>query len=325
MKLLVPWRESLVTDIAVIAFFGIIFQSTETMCRKKVFPMIASKLLRLNKQSLIQNFSKQACKLLWHSFCLILELMIFVNSDCWASIVNPYNPQHGTQLFWKNTARSPPTDIWLLYLVQTGYYVTNLVYILFIESPNDLLVMTSHHIATLGLIAVSYIPVVIGNYAASPLNGWKIGAVVMLIHEIGDVTLAVCKLLHYAQMKTISEMIFATHIVGWIWIRIVWFPRIVVSCLIDHTPSVYGEYRWRFWTGFVLLSLLWILNIFWCRYMLKLLFKAVVKKEKISDSRDKKRKSIEFNEIVKCVWVKLTDFAAWKLHVCVFLRSISFQ
>lgn len=189
------------TDIAILVSSGIIFQLTETLCRKKVFPLIATQSFNLNKEILIQNFSKQAWKFIWHSTCLILELAIFVNSDCWISIMNPYNAEHGTSLFWTNTNGLPTTMIRLLYLLQTGYYLTNLVYMFCIEPPNDLLTMAAHHTATIGLIIMSYLPVSNDSH----IQPWKIGAAIMFIHEIGDVTLALCKALHYAQSKSLQR------------------------------------------------------------------------------------------------------------------------
>lgn len=77
------------------------------------------------------------------------------------------------------TLQTPPSrDLKLYFMVQLGYHVHSLVYML-VLSPirNDFLEMLLHHVATIILIGGSFL----ANFTA-------FGALVVFTHDIGDVT-----------------------------------------------------------------------------------------------------------------------------------------
>ena len=262
--------QSVAIDAVIIVTSGIFFQCVETLCRTKVYPMIAKRLFKLKSDIAIYNFSKQAWKFTWHAFCLILELIVLMPSDFWSSTLNPYI---GTSVFWTDVEELPSNGIRFLHLFQIGYYCMSLLYMLAIDPPNDLLMMSVHHVVTLALLWMSYLP----------SGCWKIGSAVLFIHEVGDVTLTFTKSLHYVQLKTISEILFVFHILIWIWFRLICFPLMIWSIFVDVGLEV-----WQIGPSRVLQPILLILHIFWTRLMFGILFRAVVKKEIVGDPRDKK-------------------------------------
>lgn len=77
------------------------------------------------------------------------------------------------------TVNEAPSDkLKLYYMIQTGYHLQSLLYMVFL-SPirNDFIEMLLHHLVTLVLIVGSYL----ANYSA-------FGALVAFLHDIGDVS-----------------------------------------------------------------------------------------------------------------------------------------
>ena len=262
-------------DVVVIISAGLLFQSLKQLARKKAYPVLAHKLFSLKNDQLKWHFSKQFWKLTWHLSCFILELSTAIPSDFWPSVINPYGSKYGTSLLWEyETNELPSTGIRVLYLIQIGYYIFDSFYITLIDRTNDYLTMLVHHIATLALLWMSY----------SPPTTFKIGCAILIYHEFGDVSLYLCKTLHYAQFELTSNILFVIHIMIWIWTRLIWFPRVICSLYID-IPS--SPKYWQVWPCTILLFTLLILHIYWTYLMLRVLYKAVVKKEAMADHRDK--------------------------------------
>jgi len=261
---------AVVIDIIVFLAAGTCLQGLKHLGRTKAYPSIASKVLHLKNEKLIGHFSKQLWQLTWHGGSFILMLAVMVPSDFWPSIINPYG---GTELLWEYSDNGlPPTGIRALYLIQIGYYVTDFIYMWVKDKPNDIYIMSGHHIAAESLLWMSYLPP----------PGWKIGCAVLWVHEIGDVSLALCKTLHYGQFELTSNILFIIHIMIWIWSRLIWLPRIILSFYAYEKPDI-----WQIWPCGILLWALFILHAYWCYLMLKVLYKAVFEGKAMADDRDK--------------------------------------
>lgn len=77
------------------------------------------------------------------------------------------------------TMNDAPSDkLKLYYMIQTGYHLQSLLYMVFLAPiRNDFIEMLLHHLVTLILIAGSYM----ANYTA-------VGALIAFTHDIGDVS-----------------------------------------------------------------------------------------------------------------------------------------
>ena len=265
---------SIAIDVVVLLSSGAILIGLKLLCRKKLYPWIGSNVLKLSNEKFIWHFSKQLWKLTWHSMAFIWCLCALIPTDYWPCVVNPYG---GTSLIWEYANNShgklPSDSIRFLYVVQMGYYIGDFIFLVAKDRPNDLINMCVHHIAALALLAMSYLP----------SDCWQIGSVILLYHDMGDVGLYICKTLHYAQFKTISEILFVLEICVWIWSRLIWFPRIIVSLYIDIDDI------WSVWQVIPCSILLWtlaVLHTYWAFLMLRVLYRAV-KGEGMKDARDK--------------------------------------
>eukprot|EP01083_Nonionella_stella_P014404 40472_1 len=288
--------KAIAIDVVIILSSGIVIQCLKIFSRNKGFPWIANKLLKLHDDNDTFHISKEMWALTWHLFCLIFECSVVVTSTFWASAKNPYNTTYGTTLFW-HSATSPSTAIRLLYLIQIGYYTTDFFYQQLIDKPIDYLTLGFHHIATLSLLWMSYLP---------PLILWRIGVVILWIHDIGDVSLHFCKSLHYAKFDTTANVLFVLHILIWIWSRLIWFPRYIVSLFLDTHPRL-----WQIIPAAILLCSLLLLHIHWTFLMLRVLYTAVVHKERLADPNARVEKAGGDTEDVA---IDLDEMDALKLN-----------
>ena len=266
---------SIAIDIIVIISTGISFQFIKILCRNKAYPILATKPFGLRNEKLIWHFSKQLWHVTWHLFCFLFLLSVIIPSNFWISTINPYNKQYGTSLLWSYESNEKPSiGIHAIYLIAIGHYTFDIFYIGIFDKTNDVLTMCVHHLASLSLLWMSYLP---------PPT-WKIGCTILLIHDIGDVTLYTCKVLHYAQFEITSNVLFIFHLLIWIWSRLIWFPRYIASLFLDIEDR---SKVWQVWPCSILLCTLLVLHIYWTYLMVKVLYKAVIKKEAIADPRDK--------------------------------------
>eukprot|EP01083_Nonionella_stella_P014402 40469_1 len=268
---------SIVIDVAIVLVSGIAIQCLKLFCRKKLYPWIAIKALKLDKDDNDTfHFCKQMWSFTWHSFCLIFEFAVVTTSDFWPSAKNPYNTTYGTTLFWGDPT-APSTAIRVLYLIQIGYYTSDFFYQQLIDKPNDYLAMGFHHVATLSLLWMSYLP---------PPLCWKIGCAILWEQDIGDVSITFCKAIHYAKLDTAANILFVMHILIWIWSRLIWFPRYIAALFVDDYLAM-----WQLIPCGILLCTLFLLHIYWTFLMFRVLYGAVCKKERLADTRDRVEKA----------------------------------
>ena len=258
---------SIVIDAVVIVSSGTLLLCVKRLCRRQLYPFIATRCVGLDNDKLAWHFSKQLWGLTLHSLVLLWMCIVLIPTTFWPAIVNPYG---GTASLW-NEHSLPPLSIRLLYLSQIGYYAADAMYMFFWDRPSDVVPMSLHHAASLSLLLLSYLP----------SDCWKIGCAILLMHDIGDVSLYLCKTLHYAQLQALANALFVVHIAVWIWSRLLWFPRLIVSLYVVPAPGV-----WQVVPCSVLLWTLFVLHAYWTWLMLRVLYKAVVHKELIKDARD---------------------------------------
>jgi len=271
--------ESISSDLFVIIASGLLFQIIKQFCRGVIYPLLGKSIFKLEYDTNSNwHFSKQCWKLSWHSLMFIFELSLLLQSDFWTSVITPYNEHNGTSLIWSNVSKPPTFGVRLLYLLQIGFYVFDLIFMHFIDKHgiNDKWTMTGHHFAALSLLIMSY----------SPAECWKIGCAVLFLHEIGDVILTLSKSMHYAQFKMTSTVLFVVNILIWSWSRLVLYPRIILSVHFD-LDAVRRANIWQCVPCTLLLWVLFFLNIYWIFLMLKVLITTILKKKKLEDPRDK--------------------------------------
>jgi sphingoid base N-stearoyltransferase len=181
-----------------------------------------------------------------------------------------------------------PTDIYWLYIVNFGYYLHSIYGTLLMDAwRKDSIMLLFHHFLTLFLLEFSFL-----------IKYYRIGALVLLLHDISDVLLEFTKMNIYLKMRGnrlhvlndfISSIAFVTFTISWGWFRIYWFSvKLLHStnwCAYiyhkDRDPKLYTFFN-------VMLIFLQMLHIYWYRIILKLLYKVLTGQMKhgVEDTRE---------------------------------------
>nr|GMC83343.1 LAG1 longevity assurance homolog 2-like [Ipomoea batatas] len=118
---------------------------------------------------------------------------------------------------WPNQELQP--SIILIYMCQCGFYVYSIVALLVWETRRkDFAVMMSHHIVTVILISYSYIT-----------RFFRIGSVILALHDASDILLEAAKLSKYSKKEFGASLCFGLFAISWLVLRLVFFPFWVIK------------------------------------------------------------------------------------------------
>lgn len=221
----------------------------------------------------IVKFVEALWRLLFYSyFCFVGYKALFVPTTVvW--IIN-------TKEHWKDWPLQPVTDaVSFYYQVELGAYLHQLMWTEVARS--DSVEMLIHHIATILLILGSYLT-----------NFTRIGASILLLHDISDVFLESAKIFVYISKSkggkwacNFCDCLFVLFAVSFFITRLVVYPRYLVYSLLYEAPMAIG-----YWPGFPLfaglLLVLQCLHIFWFHLILRMipsLLSSGIQKDERSD------------------------------------------
>lgn len=194
---------------------------------------------------------------------------------------------------------TPKTSLRMLFVAQMAVWVFTCISHRFnsdAHAHKDYFAMYIHHLATIGLVALAY-----AN------NDFKVGAVVLFIHDISDIGIDLLKMSNYLRLDGragwfIVELSFALTLSLWSYFRLYLFPFSVIGrgtlpslattaattfpdgslTLATRMKALLGDWTaeyTRFYisavTCNVLLSVLVVLHIWWFGLLLKILYRAI--------------------------------------------------
>lgn len=168
----------------------------------------------------------------------------------------------------------------LYYAAELGFYLPGIVMLLVWETRRkDFLVMLAHHLVTVALLVASH-----------RVSLLRVGAVIMLLHDISDIPLEAAKMLNYVRWEEGSTAMFAVFVVAWVATRLVYFPFYVIrSAMFEaHTncPRKSIPNFEAFYYGFnSLLLALCSFHIYWT-YLIFLTLWRKLAVGRIKDSRE---------------------------------------
>eukprot|EP00922_Rhytidocystis_sp_ex-Travisia-forbesii_P040316 GHVS01059996.1.p1 GENE.GHVS01059996.1~~GHVS01059996.1.p1 ORF type:complete len:355 (+),score=26.94 GHVS01059996.1:105-1169(+) len=190
----------------------------------------------------------------------------------------------GTTLGWPLLPLGPVTKFY--YLTELAFWLSCSIFLFFSAESvrSDFLAMCVHHAATVILIAFSYL-----------YSYWRLGIVILVIHDIVDVFLYVTKALYYSTWHSKAvEVGFALFALSYLLARLILFP---IYCV---WPTL-NIWELRFITrgrvqthlevpgGIVLplvLVVLLVLHGFWFRLIMKMIINAIRKPNRTGVSGD---------------------------------------
>ncbi|XP_031568122.1 ceramide synthase 6-like [Actinia tenebrosa] len=141
-------------------------------------------------------------------------------------------------------------ELFLYYIVELGFYVSLTISQFVDVQRKDFWQMLIHHIVTILLLGFSY-----------ATSFFRIGAVVVLVHDIADVFLEAAKVFNYAKLQKICDFLFAIFAISFFVSRLVLYPFWVVDSVWNSWDSV--GYFCSWYLFITLLLMLQVLHIFW--------------------------------------------------------------
>jgi len=269
-----------------------------------------------------EKFKCQSWQLVLHVFLGSLELwaMFQMKGDAPAGATEMEQKVYGLDIMkdgWANIMVGDPNlpIVETIYLVQMAIWVVTAIFHVFVfERQMDYFVMLAHHLATLGLIGVSF-----------QFNFCRYGLMVLFIHDLTDIWIDLLKMFNYLKLEGkagffLLEGVFASNLICWMYFRIYVLSTHIIhgsvyksitcvhaivakqngaqaiaagNCFDDaalndkimaHVENWIGKNGWEVpysplfiaaYSTIVLLTVLWFMHIYWFALFIRLLIKIV--------------------------------------------------
>ncbi|SOV24776.1 translocation associated membrane protein, putative [Plasmodium sp. DRC-Itaito] len=177
--------------------------------------------------------------------------------------------------------------VYYFYILQISYWFSCLFYLNYERRRKDYYVFVLHHLSTIILLTYSHV-----------LNFWRVGLLILFIHDIVDIVLYLSKLLNYTNLKNRMFLTFfyILFVLYYFFFRIfLYFYYIVLplsntKIIRTYTDGFISSHK-DVPGGLVLLIFLWTLmgmHVYWFFLILKmsrLFIIKTMKNEKITDIR----------------------------------------
>ena len=206
----------------------------------------------------------------WHTLSFIL-VMCELTGEAWFHEMFASKDPRFTFADWPHNV---PSSVKVLYLFELGFWLSCLVFMAVETIRKDFTEMIIHHIATIVLISLSY---TYGYY--------RIGLVVMGIHDMGDIFLYSAKFMKYLNLKKPVDITFMIFFIVFFFSRLVIFPSFVRTAwgpLTGYLPDL--DYR-NFQGSVILPSLLTVLQILHVMWFV-LIVRMILKFRKGEETKD---------------------------------------
>ena len=170
-----------------------------------------------------------------------------------------------TRLHWQGwPLHRVSSAISYYYQIELGAYIHQLMWTE--VSRSDSLEMAVHHLTTILLIVGSYVT-----------NFTRIGASILLLHDISDVFLESAKVFNYISKarggkwaSSVCDSLFALFAISFLIARLIVYPKYLVHSFLFEAPEIMG-----YWPGYPvfagLLLILQGLHIFWFYLILRMI------------------------------------------------------
>ncbi|GMF97730.1 transferase activity, transferring acyl groups protein [[Candida] boidinii] len=221
---------------------------------------------KIHKFKAIERFREQGWSTIYYSVSWFCGIYLYYKSDYFFNLNNIYKnwPIKELEFWYKN-----------YYLIQTACWFQQIFVLNIEEKRKDYLQMFSHHIITTILCVSSY------NYYFS-----RVGHVILIIMDSGDIFLSGAKMLKYCGFEHLCDIAFVLFVINWIILRhgcynLVFYHavtkamKIMDGNCIDHPENeiCYTDSAMNFF--FILLGGLQIITIFWLFMILRVAWKVI--------------------------------------------------
>ena len=206
-----------------------------------------------DRQTTIVKFCESGWGLIYFSFSFSFG-MILVWDKPWLLDTNH---------LWKDYPhQSISCGMWWLYMIMIGFYLSLMFTQFYDVRRKDFCQMFIHHVVALMLFNFSWI-----------CNLHRAALLISIVHDFGDIPLNIAKCLKYANRQKACEIVFGIFVVVWILTRLIIFPRIIYSVVIEF-PRIIDTFP-IYNIIISLLILLLILHLLWTYAIIQSLIKCI--------------------------------------------------
>ncbi|KAJ3694777.1 hypothetical protein LUZ60_000154 [Juncus effusus] len=281
-------------DFISLPLFALFFPTARVFLDRFVFERLAKRFIlgkgheKLetipdDKRKKIRKFKESAWKFVYFLSGEILALSVTYNEPWFTN----------TRNFWIGPGDQVWPDLKIklklrsVYMYVGGFYMYSIFALLFWETKrSDFGVSMTHHVASLVLIALSYI-----------FRFARVGSVVLAIHDASDVFLEIGKMSKYIDCEWLATCSFILFVLSWIFLRLIYFPFWVIWSTSYEVLLALDKEKHKFegpiyyYIFNALLITLFILNVYWWVLIYRMLVKQIQSKGHVgedirSDSED---------------------------------------
>ena len=149
---------------------------------------------------------------IWHTFSFFAVLSHVTKEAWFVEMFELRDPRH----ILSGWPHFVDKDVQWTYIVELSFWLASLTFMAVETTRKDARELFIHHIATITLVSMSYL-----------YSYFRIGFVVMLIHDIGDIFLYSAKSFHYLGMKRITNVLFISFVIAFVIFRLLVFPMVI--------------------------------------------------------------------------------------------------
>ncbi|KAK4284606.1 hypothetical protein QN277_001413 [Acacia crassicarpa] len=258
-------------------YFAIGFVVARVFLDKYIFRWLAIKLLtkgrgclRMNKetQAKIVKCSESMWKLTYYATVEYFVLNVIYHEPWFRDIKLYFDG-------WPNQELKSQLKIYCM--CQCGFYLYSIAALLKWETRRkDFSVMMSHHIITVILIGTSYVT-----------SFFRIGSIVLALHDASDVFMEAAKIFKYSEREFFASVFFGFFALSWLILRLVFFPFWVIKAssyyLIDHLKLSENYPRFLYYLFNTLLIMLLVFHIYWWILICSMIWKQLKNRGKVGE------------------------------------------
>ncbi|CAH2986443.1 unnamed protein product [Chilo suppressalis] len=154
-------------------------------------------------------------------------------------------------------------DIWWYYMISSAFYWSATMSHFWDVRRKDFWQMFVHHIATILLLALSWI-----------CNLHRIGSLVLLVHDFADIFLVAAKAAKYANYQRLCDVIFAIFTIVWIATRLGIYPFYLIWSSSIRAPMLLPMFP-AYYIFNTMLCFLLALHVLWTWLILQVAYNAI--------------------------------------------------
>ena len=192
----------------------------------------------LRKKKTMKKWCDQGWQLMIHFTMAILEYYILTEETWWHDTISMWHLDTSSGICNYTKHR---TIVKIFYLIQLAIWIYTAFSCTYLEEiRKDYVVMMTHHIVTIALVAGSYT----GGYL-------PIGTTILFLHDLSDVPLDMLKMVNYAKLEGkqgyfATEITFVLLLVEWFYFRVYLFPTKLVYSAMFESNNVHAVYLQHF-------------------------------------------------------------------------------